>query len=168
MAIVIVVEDGSGKPDANSYVTDVEVSKYMTDRGITAPTGDALASQIILATDWLESVPNFKGSRTTEQQALQFPRTGVYVGGEVLPPDAIPQSLKRAHMQLVADAVKSGKPLQGGAKQPQLKMRKLGPLTQEWAVGSTAQMEPSDPHTVAWTALQPLVLGSGSQGMVIR
>lgn len=165
MAITIIVEDGTGKPDSNSYNTPQEVSAYLEQRGVVPPAEQSLYALIVLATDWLECLP-FKGSKTNEAQALQYPRTGVFLNGSTLPPTEIPQALKRAHAQLVMDTVKDKAPLLSGVPEYALKMRKLGPLTQEWAVGSSGQVKQQHPHTVVWSALRPLLSGAGTGGVI--
>lgn len=169
MAIVIVVEDGSGKQDANSYSSVDEVKQYLTDRGITVVSDEQLAIKLIQACDWLECQGSYKGKRVSDEQALAYPRTGVFVNGRELPPSVIPRSLKTAHMQLVADTLQSGKPLLEGAQEFALKMRKLGPLTQEWATGSGSQARQKDPHIRVWSLLSDLLIGGGSkQGTIVR
>ena len=79
----------------NSYVTEAELTAYATDRGITLTgTTDVL---LIKAMDWLELQP-FKGDKATDGQALEWPRSGVYVGGTLLPDDAVPERIKQAQM----------------------------------------------------------------------
>lgn len=168
MAIVIVVEDGSGKQDSNSYSTVEEVKQYLTDRGIAILADEKLAANLIQATDWLECQCRYKGRKATEEQALAYPRMGVFVNGYELPHGQIPRSLKTAHMQLVADTVQSGKPLLGGTPEFALKMRKLGPLTQEWATGSDPQAQKPDPHTRVWSLLASLLVTGCMQGTIIR
>lgn len=165
MPIQLVVEDGSGNPLANSYVTLDEVKSYLFDRAIAVPSDDALSSKVILATDWLECQGPYKGDRATDDQALAYPRVGVLVNGSVLPHTEIPKALKTAHMQLVADTLQSGKPLLPGAGEFALKMRKLGPLTQEWATGNSSQAQQKDPHVRVWTLIRPL-LRSASAGVL--
>ena len=66
------------------YTTDDEYSAYAISRGYML-TGDPLV-QLQLALDWLELQP-FKGSKTDEAQALEWPRDG-----DTVVPDKIVQA----------------------------------------------------------------------------
>ena len=96
----IIVEDGTGVAGANSYVTEAELTTYATDRGVTL-TGspDVL---IIQAMDYVE-VQSFKGEKASETQALEWPRTGVYIDGVLIDSDAIPDQLKALEMRVALD-----------------------------------------------------------------
>ena len=62
----IVVEDGSGKTDSNSYIDEAGLTTYATDRGITLTAADdaAKAALLIQAMDYIEQ-KNFKGLELT-------------------------------------------------------------------------------------------------------
>lgn len=90
----IVVEDGTGKTDSNSYINEAGLTTYATDRGITLTAADdaAKAALLIRAMDYIEQQP-FKGTKNTEAQALQWPRSGVYIDSYYVDSDEIPQLL---------------------------------------------------------------------------
>lgn len=77
--MALVVEDGTGLPDANAYASLAYVDAYFTLRGNetwTFASEDERTVAIIQATDYID---NRWGSllasvRTTEEQALEFPR----------------------------------------------------------------------------------------------
>lgn len=94
---VIIVEDGSIVADANSYVSEVELTVYASDRGVTlAAPADQL---IIKSMDYIESL-DYIGEKKTQTQPLQWPRTGAYIDGFLFPDDEIPDDLKAAQMAL--------------------------------------------------------------------
>lgn len=72
--MAFVVEDGTAKADATSYVTIAEADGYFADRGMTGWTGaDAVKqSALIKATDYIEGRfgQRFIGSKKTTTQAL--------------------------------------------------------------------------------------------------
>ncbi|QFR59620.1 hypothetical protein P6F33_gp19 [Pseudomonas phage Quinobequin-P09] len=78
--MAFVVEDGTAKADATSYVTIAEADGYFSDRGVTGWTGaDAVKqSALIKATDYIEGRfgQRFIGGKKTTTQALAWPRTG--------------------------------------------------------------------------------------------
>jgi len=86
--MTIVVEDGTGKPDANSYVSLAGLKAYADARGLAYGTDDnAIQAALIRATAWLDATyrARFPGVRSNAGQALQWPRRaghyeyGVYV-----------------------------------------------------------------------------------------
>ena len=86
----IVVEDGTGKTNSNSYISAADLDTYATDRGVTiAGTKEIL---LIQAMDYIEA-QNFKGVKGTDAQALQWPRYGVSIDGYPVGSDEIPQLL---------------------------------------------------------------------------
>lgn len=103
MAIVIVVEDGTGLDNANSYVSVADARTYATNRGVSLPVSDDdVAVMLIKATDYTEMfAPRYGGARLTTTQALAWPRTGAYVNGELIADDAIPRQLTKVSCELV-------------------------------------------------------------------
>ncbi len=78
----IVVEDGTGLANANSYASEAMFVTYCSDRAITIPNGDVRAA-LIRATQYIESAyrGRWAGSRTKYRglQSLSWPRYGAYV-----------------------------------------------------------------------------------------
>ena len=87
----IIIEDGTVVPGANSYVTEAELTTYAADRGVTlAAATDVL---LIKAMDYIESLA-FIGDKSSEGQALQWPRNSVYIDGYYVESTTIPSALK--------------------------------------------------------------------------
>ena len=74
----IIVEDGSVVAGANSYVTEAELTTYAADRGITLTAATDVL--LIKAMDYIESL-SFIGTKFSEGQSLQWPRSNVYIDG---------------------------------------------------------------------------------------
>ena len=91
--MAIIVEDGSIVADSNSFVSEVELSTYAINRGVTL-SGDT-DSLLLKATDYLETL-NYKGNRYTKDQSLQWPRSNVSIDGFSVDVDEIPEDLKTA------------------------------------------------------------------------
>lgn len=120
MAAELIIEDGTGVEDANSYVDRQTVVDYCALRGLTvaaapvAPTVDPLLPYIVTATDYLESYAERYIGRQEYQDGLQWPRIAVFgtyifhsdrlnpylVGG------VIPKPLQKAQCQLVVEQLK--------------------------------------------------------------
>lgn len=166
MAATLIVETGSGNPDANSYVTADFVRNYLEGRGVVAPADDKLIPLIVQAADFMECIPRYKGRKTNPDQALAYPRAGLRSNGQPLPDDSIPASLKKAQAQLVMDQVQSGKPLLSSKTEYVLKRRILGPLTQEWATGNSQQIQGAQPHPRFWMLMSDFLNGVGGSEVI--
>jgi len=169
MAIVITVEDGSNVSDANSFVTLAEVRSYAEQRGATLPAGDdALAVMVIKACDYLEAQANrFQGDVANEGQALQWPRTGVYVGSSEteLASNVIPKQLKSAQCSTVL-ALNEGVDIMPNYSASDFVVReKVGPIETEYADPSKVGIVPT--LTAVEALLQPL-FGTVATGFALR
>lgn len=97
--MALIVENGSGVPNANSYVTVEEAREYAEARGYTVGDDDAVTVLAIKAMDYLALfTEKWKGVRVFAEPALPFPRMQTAYSI-----DAIPSNLKLAQMQLVVE-----------------------------------------------------------------
>ena len=101
----IVVEDGTGKSDSESFISVADASTYFTARGNTTwdalDTGEATVNReaaLRKATDYMLAVyrDRWEGVRYTEDQALCWPRSGVVRDSWSVDIDEIPTEVKRA------------------------------------------------------------------------
>jgi hypothetical protein len=93
-----------GDPAANSYVTVAEADAYfgavLYADAWAAATATLKARALISATLRLEQ-EEYLGRRTTEEQALAWPRVGVRgESGYIVQDDIVPTRIKRAQMKL--------------------------------------------------------------------
>lgn len=78
--MALIVEDGTGKADAESYISVSDAASYLSDRGYSAFAAlatDALKEAALRkATDYMEQAyrTRWKGTRVTATQALSWPR----------------------------------------------------------------------------------------------
>lgn len=105
----IVVENGTGLATAESYISVADASTYFTARGNTTwdalDTGEATANReaaLRKATDYITAVyrDRWEGVRYTEDQALDWPRSGVVRDSWSVDIDEIPTEVKRACAEL--------------------------------------------------------------------
>jgi hypothetical protein len=134
--MALIVEDGTGRPDAESYCTVAFADEYHAARGNAAwaalsPLGKEIALR--KATDFMLS--NFGsrwvGTRATALQALDWPRAYVpaldgSVAGEFLFSTVIPVSVQRACAYYADPAITA---LVASAGAVSIKEKKLGPAT---------------------------------------
>lgn len=129
----IVVEDGSLVLNANSYVSEAELSAYATARGITI-SGDT-EQLLIRAMDYLES-QSFLGDKYTEEQALQWPRVNVVIDGYLVDADEIPKELKTSQIE-IALSIDNGVDPQANIARAQSRV-KVGELEVEYEPGQSS------------------------------
>jgi hypothetical protein len=94
--MALIIEDGTGKTDSQSYASEAELDSYASVRGVTLSGVDT--ELLIKAMDYLEQ-QNFKGNKLTKEQALQWPRYDVWIDGFPVDTDEIPVQLKEAQME---------------------------------------------------------------------
>ena len=108
--MAIVVEDGTGKSTAESYISVADASTYHTARGNTAwaaLTTDALREAALRkATDYMRQAyrSRWQGYRVNEDQALDWPRYDVEVEGYAVDSDIVPTEIKNACAELALKA----------------------------------------------------------------
>lgn len=94
----MIVEDGTGLANADSYASVEFADDYFSARGVSKWSDlDAESKEQILvkATDYIDSVFQWKGKKLYESQSLRFPRMNLrdYEGCEI---KGIPLCLKQA------------------------------------------------------------------------
>lgn len=100
----LIVEDGTGVANANSYITLAVARTYASLRGIVLSVDDpTLTAQVILAADFLESfAQQYVGSPTLFTQSLSWPRQGVlFDPNNPYPNNQIPIQLLNAQCEAV-------------------------------------------------------------------
>ena len=117
--MTLIVEDGTGKSDANGYATAAEVTAYFAASGgsaaWTAASSDAKDEAIVRATRYLDGFygGRFIGLRTSSTQALEWPRANAYDRDGFAHDYAVPAALKAgtaeaALRSLTADLLADG------------------------------------------------------------
>ena len=134
MSATIVVEDGTGKTDSNSYVSAADLATYMGDRGVTlVGTAEDL---LINAMDYIESI-SYKGTKNSDAQALQWPRYGVSIDSYSVGSDELPQLLIDALCEVVIGIDGGVDPLANLGRST--KSEQVGTIKVEYEPGTRAQ-----------------------------
>ena len=97
------VEDGTGKADAESYLSVADADTYHNTHGdsadlLAASTGDK-EEALRMGTQYLDATYNtlWIGSRANETQVLDWPRSSAEdTDGFIIASDALPQAIKDA------------------------------------------------------------------------
>lgn len=145
----IIIEDGSGVPNANSYVTVTELREFAVLQGKTLPASDdAVIPMLVNSAMYLDTFEcKFPGKRSFPlEQSFCWPRSGVVYFDVAYPANKIQPKLKTAQMFAALFVADGGElfPSQSGAD---IKREKVGPLETEYAVGQ-------------WTTSRPPVISS--------
>jgi hypothetical protein len=110
--MALIVENGTGLANAESYISVVDATTYHANRGNAAWAAldsDTVREQALRkATDYMEQVYRlqWKGSRVTNTQALSWPRYDVERedGSGWYASDAVPNEVKNACAELALKA----------------------------------------------------------------
>lgn len=133
MPVVVIVEDGSGVPGANSYMDVETVREYAENRGfVLSDDDDAVSAQLIRSFDYIETKEcDFQGVRVYAESA--FPRQGVVINGVEIAADAIPALLIAAQAQLVIAQHNGIDIMPNFVAADYVTEEKVGPLTTKYA-----------------------------------
>lgn len=101
--MALVIEDGTGKSDAEAIASVAELTDYLAKFGRSIPEGTTDGQKEVALRDswnWVELKYGqiFQGLRQTSTQRLAFPRVGIYYDGFLLP--YIPERAKFANIEL--------------------------------------------------------------------
>ena len=108
--MALVIEDGTGLTNSESYVDVAYVDAYFLKRGITEWASLTNREQLIIrAMDYIENNYTYQGTKLISTQALQFPRL---IDGETVYPVALKNAvcelaLKSNDEDLLADTDKT-------------------------------------------------------------
>jgi hypothetical protein len=100
---MLIVEDGTGKPDSESYASASDLAIYAVKFGVIIPADpaaqEALLRRAALAMDGM----TWKGRKSFGDQALAWPRREVRLDGENKPERYLPARIQYGQMALAAE-----------------------------------------------------------------
>ncbi|SIR84161.1 hypothetical protein SAMN05216509_5341 [Pseudomonas sp. B10] len=101
--MTLIIEDGTGKPDAESYASAEDLAMYAVKFGVVipaeVPAQEALLRRAALAMDGM----TWKGRKSKSEQALSWPRRGVELDYEIKPDNYLPARIQYGQMALAAE-----------------------------------------------------------------
>ena len=143
MAITLVVEDGTGLDNANSYATDAEFKTYFKDRGIEIDFDTSrIIAGLIEATIYVDLRwgRRFKATPLVDEQALEFPRNKLRDRyGKLV--EGLPADIKNATILYAKEWLEGTlypTPPSGNSKDLKKKKTVVGPITTEVEYQGTA------------------------------
>lgn len=155
----LIPEDGSGVPNANTFVTPDVVLAYATDRNKQdawdAQDVEVQEAAIVAAADFLKNEERFqyRGIRNSYGQRMPWPRTGAQERrGPVIPTNVVPWQLLEAQCELALKALTEElqPDLERGG---QIQTKTLDVITTTWFQGAPAETM----RTLALGILRPLL-----------
>lgn len=169
--MALIIEDGTGVDNANSYVDIAFLDTFVVTRCLISPEPDAAKEVfLILAFDYLEARRGeFKGTKTEDDQPNQWPRKDVRIDAVAFANDAIPAELQYAQCQLVieqnAGIVLYPKP-RTSTNEGMVVEKTVGPLTKRFAGTSIGTVSPYTRIRIASVEAYLDELLKASSGMV--
>lgn len=157
----LVVEDGTGLSNANSYVSVADADTYHDSRlhseawaGTDADKGRAL----IWATRLLDEQIEWLGYKTKTTQALGWPRWGLYDReGLLISGTSVPAWLKNATAELARQLIEADRATDAGA--PHVSSKTVGPLSISYATASGQALTIIPPSVRSLVPIQMLKPG---------
>ena len=115
--MALIIEDGTGVDNANSYISVAEARSFASLRSLILPASDSAVEVLIIkAFDYLESL-DYKGNHANPPQSAEFPRRDLYLQGVLFAQNEIPNKLKQAQSQLTYEAVNTDLQPTGNGKE---------------------------------------------------
>lgn len=165
--MALIVEDGTGKADAESYIAVADATAYFAARGNAtwaALASDTVREQLLRkATDYLEGEygSRWRGARNSETQALSWPRSDVVVYDYSVDSDIVPALVSRACAELAVRAA-AGDLL--GDQAAQVVSEQVGPIAVTYAPGARQRTR----YAAVDAMLAPLLSRSANVVAVVR
>ena len=101
--MTLIIEDGTSKPDAESYASAEDLALYAVKFGAVIPAGapaqEALLRRAALVMDGM----TWKGRKMSSEQALSWPRREVLLDHEIKPNNYLPARIQYGQMALAAE-----------------------------------------------------------------
>jgi hypothetical protein len=150
VTIELVVEDGSGLPNANTLGTVAGLRAYAAERGASLPPTSAGGDEackvlLIKAMDRMEAErANYQGERVSQTQALSLPRVGMCVDGWEVPSNEIPRTAVYCQYAFAIEAQTTDlMPTQPANQSGPVTNKTVGPLSISYANPGSVRRTPA-------------------------
>lgn len=163
----MIVEDGTGLTNSDSYVSVAEADAYATARNLTKWNGSNANKEaaLISATQFIEATYRFKGSILKLTQSLSWPRTHVW-DSDLRTLEGVPRQIKQATIELAIVALTQ--PLVASPEVAAIKRKKVKAgsveTETEYAVSGGSNVDAS-PSVFAERILSDLIKSGSSSGL---
>lgn len=99
----MIIEDGTGKPDAESYATAQELADYAVKYGVKVPSDTVALEALLRRAALAMEVMSWKGHRSSANQALTWPRNELHLDGTTQPHGLLPDRIRYGQMALASE-----------------------------------------------------------------
>jgi hypothetical protein len=144
--MTLVVEDGTGKPDADAYVTVEDCGTYAVARGLTFPTSPAGPAEaaIIRATAAIDALyrARFSGQKLNGRtQSLEWPRKCAFdASGSAIDSDEVPFEIVNAVCEAAVRELAAPNSMMPDLERGgQIQMLKAGSVEIQYGANAAAQ-----------------------------
>ncbi|KTB90856.1 hypothetical protein AO073_05805 [Pseudomonas syringae ICMP 11293] len=100
---MLIIEDGTGVPGAESYATAAELVIYAGKFGVAIPAEEAAQEAVLRRAALVMDGMTWKGRKSTGDQALSWPRREIRLDGENKPERYLPARIQYGQMALAAE-----------------------------------------------------------------
>lgn len=169
----LIVEDGTGRADAESYATVAQADEYHQKRGNAGWAGETAGREAALrrASEYLDGAyrTRWLGKGSTPTQALAWPRAYARSGAGYLPSDAVPLAVVRACCEAALRELQNP-----GSLAPDLYpgervvSETVGPLEVEYADGGGSDAGAPPVLVAVDRILAPVLRSTAAAGLVLR
>ena len=101
--MTLIIEDGTGKPDAESYASAEDLAMYAVKFGVTIPADEPAQEALLRRAALAMEGMTWKGKKMSSNQALAWPRRGVELDQEIKPDNYLPGRIQYGQMALAAE-----------------------------------------------------------------
>ncbi|WP_338498253.1 DnaT-like ssDNA-binding protein [Pseudomonas sp. WP18] len=101
--MLIIVEDGTGRPGANSFVPLEKLVFYRDYYGFPLPAGENEQKALLLRAAADMNAMEWKGVKTRESQPMAWPRRQCRVGLEILSETFVPFEIEWGQLRLAVE-----------------------------------------------------------------
>lgn len=132
--MTLILEDGTGKADANTYASVETLKAYAKARGATVPSSPAECEALLIkAMDYMRGL-DYIGDRATRDQALDWPRYNVVIENFPYNSTTLPRQVEQAQCALAIEAQKTELlPTTPGNTSGPVIEKTVGPVTFKYA-----------------------------------
>lgn len=132
--MALIIEDGTGRADAQSYASVEMLKAYAKARGVSVPTNNSDCEALLLrAMDYMRG-KEYVGDRATKAQALDWPRVNVVVDGFPFASTELPRQVEQAQCALaIAAQTVDLLPNTPANTSGPVSERTIGPITTKYA-----------------------------------
>lgn len=159
--MALVVQDGTGKSDADSYVSVADFKTYCLNRGlsIAGSSDDILEQKLRLATDYIDSKWRYSGERLEDDQSTEFPRSSL-VDWSNKTITGVPKRVKDACCDMAHAAIADANLFQTLDRGGRIKSESVGPISVTYADDAPA----GKVYEAAMAKLSPYIRDSDRAG----